>query len=278
MIFLFQILVFSLVVYLLAILSNKYLFKKSRDNDIIKNSKITRTQWDEAYQQLPLLRGLSKEEQQTLEELSILFIHYKNFEGAQGFVITPHVLLVIALQACLPILRLGLSCYDNFSTIIVYPEGFITNRKVMDGNGVVDLDRSHTLGESWLRGPVILSWYDSKYGGIEDGNNLVIHEFAHKLDMQNGVANGFPPLHDGVNSSDWVREFSKAYNYFKDNCKGEQLHGFNCYGASNPAEFFSVFSEMFFEKPGKVRKHFPEVHNLLELYYRQTPITRLKGY
>lgn len=277
MIFIFQIFLFLLGIYLLVMFSNKYLFKASRDREIIKKSKISREQWDEAYQQLPLLRGISKEEQQVLEDLSILFMHHKNFEGAQGFTITTHVLLVIAIQACLPILRLGLGCYDNFSTIIVYPEGFITNRQEMDDTGVVDHDRTHTLGESWLRGPVILSWHDSKHGGIEDGSNLVIHEFAHKLDMQNGVANGFPPLHGDINSSDWVREFSKAYDYLKENCRGNQLHGFDCYGASDPAEFFSVFSEMFFEKPAKVRKHFPEIHNLLELYYRQTPISRLKG-
>lgn len=277
MIFLVQILLFVLGLYLLAKFANRYLFKESRDKSIIENSSISREQWDDAYHHLPLLRGLSIEEKQSLEEKCILFMDNKEFEGAQGFQITPHVMLIISLQACLPILRLGLNCYDNFSTIIVYPEGFVTNRQEMDGNGIVDHDRTHTLGESWLRGPVILSWSDAKEGGIEDGSNLVIHEFAHKLDMQNGVANGFPPLHKDMNSSDWVREFSKAYDYFESHCKGDQLHGFDCYGASEPAEFFSVFSEMFFEKPGKVRKHFPEVHNLLELYYRQTPISRLKG-
>lgn len=275
MIVLLEILLFILGLYLLAKFSNAFLFKESRTRNIIKNSKITREQWDEAYHQLSFLRGLNVEEKQSLEELCLLFMHHKVFEGAKGFQITPYVMLVISLQACLPILRLGLSCYDNFSTIIVYPYDFITNRQEMDENGVVDHDRTHTLGEAWLRGPVILSWPSSEEGGIEDGSNLVIHEFTHKLDMQNGVANGFPPLHDGVESSDWVREFSKAYDYFQDRCNGDQLHGFDCYAASNPAEFFSVFSEMFFEKPDKVRKYFPEVHNLLELYYRQTPISRL---
>ena len=277
MIVLLEMLLFILALYLLAKFANAFLFKESRNRNIIKNSTITREQWDEAYHQLSFLRGLSVEEKQSLEELCLLFMHHKVFEGAKGFQITPYVMLVISLQACLPILRLGLNCYDNFSTIIVYPYDFITNRQMMDENGVVDHDMAHTLGEAWLSGPVILSWPSSKEGGIEDGSNLVIHEFAHKLDMQNGVANGFPPLHKDMNSSDWVREFSKAYDYFESHCKGDQLHGFDCYGASEPAEFFSVFSEMFFEKPGKVRKHFPEVHNLLELYYRQTPISRLKG-
>ena len=260
---------------LLFILLKKILFKKNQNNLIIKSSTITQQQWDDAYHLLPLLHGLSEEENKILKDLCILFIHDKSFEGAQGFEITPNVLLIISLQACLPILNLGLDCYDNFSTIIVYPAGFKTNRKVTDENGVVDVDRTHMLGESWLSGPIILSWYDTETAGKIDGSNLVIHEFAHKLDMQNGVANGFPPLHNGLKLNDWVREFSKAFEYFERKCNGNNLHGINCYAATSPAEFFSVFSEVFFERPDRIIKHFPEIHTLLELYYRQTPISRL---
>lgn len=272
----FEILFFTGFITLLFILVKKFLFKKSQNNYIIKHSAITLQQWDDAYRSLPLLTGLSAEENKTLKDLSILFMHHKTFEGAQGFVITPEVILTISLQACLPVLNLGLECYDSFSSIIVYPAGFKTNRKVMYENGIVDYDRSHLLGESWLRGPVILSWADSETAGMIDGHNLVIHEFAHKLDMQNGVANGFPPLHSGVKQNDWVREFSRAFAYFERKCTGHDLHGIDCYAATSPAEFFSVLSEVFFERPERIKKHFPEVYTLLELYYRQTPITRLR--
>lgn len=94
-----------------------------------------------------LLNGLDETDRKDLEELSILFMHEKTFEGAQGFELTPHMLIIISLQACLPILKLGLECYKNFSTVIVYPAGFITNRKVRNESGIVDRDRSHTLGE-----------------------------------------------------------------------------------------------------------------------------------
>jgi MtfA peptidase len=275
MIIIFELIFFIFIVTVLVIFAKRFLFKNWFDKDIIKNSPITQQNWDEAYRYLPLLKGFSFEEKKRLEELSILFMHQKEFEGAQGFVITPHMLLVISLQACLPILNLGLDSYKNFYTIIVYPTGFKTNRKETDENGIVDHDRTHTLGESWVRGPVILSWDDSKVAGIIDGSNLVIHEFAHKLDMQNGVANGFPPLHKGVNRSDWVKGFTKAYDYFERKCNGNELHGIDCYAATNPAEFFSVFSEMFFEKPGVIRKYFPEVYILLEEYYQQAPINRL---
>jgi Mlc titration factor MtfA (ptsG expression regulator) len=274
MIVFIEMLFFIGIVTLIFIFIKKLLFNNN-NNHIIKNSTITQHQWDEAYQSLPLLKGLSVEEDKTLKELCILFIHNKTFEGAQGFEITPKVLLVISLQACLPILKLGLNCYKNFSTIIVYRAGFKTNRKVTDENGIVDHDRTHLLGESWLSGPIILSWYDTETAGKIDGSNLVIHEFAHKLDMQNGVANGFPPLHRGLKLNDWVREFTKAFEYFERKCDGNDLHGIDCYAATSPAEFFSVFSEVFFERPDRIKKHFPEIHILLELYYRQTPISRL---
>lgn len=267
---------FFIVIAMLVTTFYKNIFSvKKKNARIIKNSTISQQQWDEAYKVLPLLKGLSEEDDKSLKELCLLFMHDKTFEGAQGFEITPHVLLVISLQACLPVLKLGLDCYRSFSTIIVYPAGFKTNRKVMDENGIVDYDRKPMLGESWLQGPVILSWSDAEKGGEIDGSNLVIHEFAHKLDMQNGVANGFPPLHRGMKLKDWVDGFSKAFEHFDKKCNGSHLYGIDCYAATSPAEFFSVFSEVFFERPGRIKKHFPEVYRLLELYYRQTPINRL---
>lgn len=275
MIVIFELIFFIVIVTLLVMLAKRFLLRNWFDNSVIKNSTISRQEWDEAYRDLPLLKGLSDKEKERLEELSILFIHQKSFEAAQGFEITLHVILVISLQACLPILKLGLDCYKQFSTIIVYPAGFKTNRKETDENGIVDYDRAHKLGESWLQGPVILSWHDARAGGMLDGSNVVIHEFAHKLDMQNGAANGFPPLHKKVKRSDWVKGFTAAFDYFERHCHGDDLHGIDCYAATDPAEFFSVFSEMFFEKPGVIRKHFPEVYILLEGYYQQSPIRRL---
>lgn len=275
MIVIFELIFFIVIVTLLVMFAKRFLFKNWFDNRIIKNSTITRQQWDEAYRDLPLLKDLSVHEKQGLEALSILLMHQKSFEAAQGFELSPHMILVISLQACLPILNLGLDCYKQFSSIIVYPAGFKTNRKETDENGIVDYDRAHKLGESWLHGPVILSWQDAKAGGVIDGSNVVIHEFAHKLDMQNGAANGFPPLHKGVKHSDWVKGFSDAFDYFVHHCHGQDFHGIDSYAATNPAEFFSVFSEVFFEKPAVIYKHFPEVYLLLQAYYQQNPIKRL---
>jgi len=243
---------------------------------IINNSTMTQHDWDEAFSYLPLLKGFSESEIQKLKELTILFMHHKIFEGAQGVMVTPVMQRVISLQACLLVLNLSLERYENFVTIIIYPAGFITSRMVSDENGVVDNDRVHTTGEAWIRGPVILAWDDAEIAGKIDGKNLVIHEFAHKLDMQNGVANGFPPLHSNMRLNDWFKAFTKGYDHFERKCNGDKLYGISCYGVTSPAEFFAVFSEVFFERPAVLKKHYSDIHDLLELYYRQTPITRLE--
>ena len=165
------------------------------DRRIIKRSTISAIEWSEVFASLPLLNGLSESEKQTLREQSILFLHHKEFAGAHGLAITQRMKLIIALQACLPILKLGLDVYDGCISVVVYPAGFTTQRMIVDEYGVEHNVQSGLSGESWLRGPVVLAWDETEHAGLIDGRNLVIHEFAHKLDMLNGRANGFPPLH-----------------------------------------------------------------------------------
>ncbi|MCK4865608.1 MAG: zinc-dependent peptidase [Gammaproteobacteria bacterium] len=242
---------------------------------IIKNSTITDQEWGNSISLLPILQGLTENELQRLKELSILFIDVKEFEGARGLIVSQHMILTIALQACLPILNLGLSKYKKWYTIILYPATFVTNRSVTDENGIVNQERSSLLGEAWHKGPVILAWDETETAGIIDGHNLVIHEFAHKLDMQNGVANGFPPLNFGMKRKDWVNAFTRGFEHFQKRCHKNELYGISCYGATSPAEFFSVISEVFFEKPKIIDEHYPDIYKQLCLYYRQSPIERL---
>lgn len=245
------------------------------DRRIIARSTITPAQWSATYQALPLLINLSDRDKQRLQELVILFLHRKAFEGAHGLQVTQAMKLVIAMQACLPILHLGLDCYDGWYSIIVYPAGFAPKRVVMDEYGVEHHVQSGLSGESWQRGPVILSWTDSEHAGIIDGQNLVIHEFAHKLDMQNGSANGFPPLHSSMQKEEWVKAFSAGFEDFKQQCENGHHPDIDCYGATSPAEFFAVFSEVFFEQPGLLVTHYPQIHAQLKLYYKQDPLQRL---
>ena len=250
-------------------------FNKWLNRRIIKHSTITPEEWRLALASLPLLEGLSEDELQHLKELSILFINAKEFEGVRGLEVNQHIILIIALQACLPILYLGLHKYKKFYTVVIYPATFVTKRTVTDENGIVHYEQSNLLGEAWDKGPVILAWDETETAGIIDGHNLVIHEFAHKLDMQNGVANGFPPLNFNMKRKRWVKAFTEGFEHFQKKCHEKELYGISCYGATSPAEFFAVLSEVFFERPAVIKKHYPEIYQQLSLYYRQSPINRL---
>ena len=249
-------------------------FRNWRNRRIIKHSTITTSEWDKAFASLPLLAGLTEAEKAHLRELAILFMHDKVFEGAHELVVTQPMALVIALQACLPVLYLGLDWYDGWTSVIVYPAGFAPKRMVMDEYGVQHHVQSNLAGESWLRGPVILSWDETAQAGLIDGSNLVIHEFAHKLDMQNGAANGYPPLHADMQHTAWVKAFSAGFEDFQHRCDRGKHMGIDCYGASSPAEFFAVLSEVFFERPALVRKHYPAIYEQLRHYYRQDLLSR----
>ena len=242
---------------------------------IIRRSTVTATQWDKALASLPLLKGLTDSEIESLKELAILFLHHKEFEGAHGLEVTQEMKLIIALQACLPILKLGWGGYDGWITVIIYPAGFMPTRVVRDEYGVEHHVQSSLAGEAWQRGPVVLAWSQTEHAGIIDGHNLVIHEFAHKLDMQNGAANGFPPLHRNMSRKAWTGALSKGFDYSKRKCDLGKHIGVDCYAASSPAEFFAVLSEVFFERPDVVKHHYPDIYDQFCQYYRQDPLARL---
>ena len=241
-------------------------------NRIIARSWTTKAQWAQAFSRLPLLDRLTEAERARLRRLAILFLHKKSFSGAHGLVVTEEMALVIALQACLLILNLDIEWYDGWVEIIVYPGGFVPKRTVTDAAGVVH-EVDHALsGEAWQRGPVVLSWDATTTAGALDGENLVIHEFAHKLDMLTGAANGFPPIHADMDGVEWASTFSVAFEDFRANAVAGIESDMNTYGASSPAEFIAVLSEEFFERPQVVQSRYPQVYHLLRDFYRQDPM------
>ena len=244
---------------------------------IIRRSTVTSSQWDKALASLPLLKGLTDSEINTLKELAILFLHHKAFEGAHGLEVTDDMKLIIVLQACLPILKLGWGSYEGWMTVIVYPAGFSPERVVRDEYGVEHHVQSGLSGEAWLRGPVVLAWSQTEHAGVIDGHNLVIHEFAHKLDMQNGAANGFPPLYRDMSIPAWTSALSAGFEYSQQKCDRGKHIGVDCYAASSPAEFFAVLSEVFFERPDVVKHRYPEIYDQFRQYYRQDPLERLQN-
>ena len=250
-----------------------------KNQRILQRSVITATRWTQLFDSLPLLEGLTHLERQRLQDLATLFCHYKNFEGADGLVVTESMRLTIALQACLPILHFdrnpGLDAYDGWVSIVVYPAGFAPDHVYVDAAGVEHVERRDLAGESWLRGPVILSWEDVENPDYDEGYNLVIHEFVHKLDMQNGDANGFPPLHKEMDTLAWTDSFQAGFEDLYRQCELGVEREIDCYAASSPAEFFAVLSESFFMRPGLLLRRYPDIYLQLSQYYRQDPARRL---
>jgi Mlc titration factor MtfA (ptsG expression regulator) len=241
---------------------------------VLENESIPDNLWREAVARLRCLRGLSPIELKRLRECVTLFLHAKQISGAHELVITGEMHVMIAAQACILILNLDLDYYEGWVEIIVYPGEFIRDYEYVDEDGVVHRAREAVSGESWLGGPVILSWEDTAVAGEEAGYNVVIHEFAHKLDMLNGDANGSPPLHADMSQQAWSEAFSKAYAIFCLNVDANEMTVIDPYAAENPAEFFAVISEAFFEMPLVVKLHFPAVYEQLALFYRQDPALR----
>lgn len=220
-------------------------------------------------------RALPEAERCRLRELVTLFLHDKAIHGAGGLVMREEIRMAVAIQACILILNLDLSYFRGWSEVIVYPDEFVVDYEYVDEDGVVHRVREPMAGESWLQGPVILSWADTAAADQGGGYNVVIHEFAHKIDMLNGDANGFPPLHPDMRREAWSGAFGAAYADFCARAERAASLPFDSYAAEDPAEFFAVASEAFFEVPQAVQAGYPEVYRQLALFYRQDPIRRL---
>lgn len=241
---------------------------------ILKHEFLPPDLWHNVLTQLNFLHGLSPDEITRLQQHVILFLHNKQISGAHNLTITEEMRVMIAAQACILILELDLDYYDNWVEIIVYPGKFIIDYDYADANGIVHHTRQIVSGESWLAGPVILSWQDAAGFGAKPGDNLVIHEFAHKLDMLHEGANGCPVLHANMSAQAWHEIFSKAYaNFCEQVDLGEEV-GIDSYATESPAEFFAVLSEVFFTMPLVIQQHFPSVYEQLALFYRQDTAKR----
>lgn len=223
---------------------------------------------------LPLFARLDEAERSRLRAQAERLIREKTFSGAAGAEIDGTVCAAIAVQAALPVLNLDIDSYGRWQEIIVYPAGFIPEREEMDEAGVVHHVRHPMSGEAWEGGPVVLSWEDVRWSGLCDGYNVVIHEFAHKLDMANGAANGLPRLHSGIRTEDWAAAFAPAYEDFCRRVNAGEETGIDPYASESPAEFFAVLTEYFFELPEVLHQLYPAVYELMQRYYRQDPLAR----
>lgn len=224
------------------------------------------------------LQGLNPEELLRLRDCATLFLHDKQIYGAHELEISDEMRVTIALQACILILNLDLDYYQNWSQIIVYPGEFILDYDYADEFGIVHHVHHAASGEAWSAGPVILSWQDAAGAASHPGHNVVIHEFAHKIDMLYEGPNGCPELHANMSAYTWHAVFSEAYAGFCHQVERQRETVIDPYAAESPAEFFAVLSEAFFELPFVTQQHFPSVYEQLALFYRQDPAQRWRQF
>lgn len=218
-----------------------------------------------------MLRNLDAVQLARLREITTWLIDRKSFTGALGLEVTQSMQVTVAAQACLLILNLGLEYFDGWVEIILYPGAFRVNHEKMDSSGLVHHQANVLTGESWLRGPVILSWDEVEsdtYDG-QPGQNVVLHEFAHKLDGLNGAANGMPPLGRGMSQKRWAEAMSKAYDALNQRIASGEPTFIDPYAATSPAEFFAVLTEYFFTAPEILKENLPDIYSQLALFYRQ---------
>ncbi len=227
---------------------------------------------------LPLLDHLAPAQRLALRQMALEFIAGRQWHGAHGLKLQQEMQLAISLQACLLVLELGLGWYDDWVGIVVYPGDFLIPRAQTDPDGVVHEYDEAALGEAWEGGPLLISWFAGPNGSAQrwevEGVNIVIHEFAHKLDMRSGSADGMPPLHPGMSAQRWRQAFAPAYADFCQRVDGGEDTELDPYAAESPAEFFAVLSESFFEDPALLQGEYPQVYAQLRQFYRQDPLQR----
>ena len=232
--------------------------------------------WQTTLQHYPFLARRPVADHQRLRALVAEFLTQKEFTGAHGLAVTDQMAVAIAAQACLPVLHMerGLGWYDDFKGIVVHSGAMLARREVTDGIGLVHRYSEALLGEAMERGPVTLSWQDvaAAGGSAEQGHNVVIHEFAHKIDMRDGAADGCPPLPSRAARTAWHAVMQPAYDSFCEQVAMAQRFGgpppwLDDYGASAPAEFFAVACEGYFVNRERFTQDFAALTVLFDNFF-----------
>ena len=236
--------------------------------------------WHDYLQPLPFYERLSGEERTRLRDLLRILVREKNWEGCGGLEMTDEIRVTVAAQAALLLLAIDHEYYRHVESILVYPSTFmVPSHEAVDGVGVLS-ETVATLGLAFQEGPVVLSW-DSAHHGIhntQDGRNLVLHEFAHKLDMLDGFVDGTPPLRNAEHYNAWLQIMTREFSQLNEDAEKGRRTLLDVYGASEPAEFFAVATECFFEKSQALQRRHEELYGLLKTYYGQDPAAREEKY
>ncbi len=231
--------------------------------------------WQSVLVAYPFLAQRPADELGLLRALSARFLQDKEFHGAQGLVITDEIALSIAAQAVLPVLHLGLHWYDDFLGIVVHPDEVVARRTHIDEAGVVHDYDEVLAGEAMERGPVMLSWHDVREAGtrFDEGYNVVIHEFVHKLDLRDGAPDGCPPLPDSAARRAWLAVMERDYQAFREKVVIAERFGgeptwLDPYGAQSIDEFFAVACEGYFVQRPRFEAEFPALAPLFDSFFK----------
>jgi hypothetical protein len=233
----------------------------------------------------PLYSRLPRADQQELEGHIQVFLAEKNFEGCGGQEITDEIRVLIAAHACLLLLHRNTDYYPGLRSILVYPSTYVARTESREEAETDSRESRARLGESWQQGAVVLAWDSAVAGAANpaDGDNLVFHEFAHQLDQEDGVADGVPLLSGGSlrhrrgRYAAWVRILGEEYEQLLAALERGHVPLLDEYGATNPAEFFAVATEFFFEQPRQLKHRHPELYEQLKQFYRQNPVDYFAG-
>jgi len=253
-------------------------FFKNRRREALRTQPLSPEERAVLDKNIPFLSGLNHEDRAELEALVRIFLAEKSFEGCGGLTLTDEIKLTIAGQACLLLLHRETDIYPNVDAILVYPSAYRVPTEQHDGLVVVHEDQTR-LGESWQRGLVVLAWDHVLSGAAQprDGQNVVLHEFAHQLDSEDGAMDGTPKLaSDGpwrarARYTSWAHVLGDEFEELSRRLHAGRSSDIDPYGATNPAEFFAVLTEMFFEKPRALQRRHPALYAELAEFYKQDP-------
>jgi Mlc titration factor MtfA (ptsG expression regulator) len=247
--------------------------RRWREGRTLERRAIPDALWQFTLARFPFLAYRSAADMARLRDMATLFLAAKEFTGTRGLTVDDEMAVAIAAQACVPVLELGLALYDGFVGIVVHADAVIAQREVTDDDGIVHQYDEELTGEAMQGGPVMLSWTDVDEAGesAELAYNVVIHEFAHVLDMRDGRADGVPPLADRLARDAWVRVLTGEYAAFCDRIDADEETLLDPYAAEAPEEFFAVASEAFFVAPSAFRAEHPRLYELLQDFFRQDP-------
>ena len=250
-----------------------------RERRLLQRVAIADDLWARLRQRLPILDGLTVEEDAWLREQCVLFLASKRLTLLEGLELDDGDRLLLAAQALIPLLHLPeAALYPNVREIIVYPDTFVSPQRYRDEGGLEHEWDDERDGEAWDRGQVILAWPGVQASGGWEAYNLVIHEFAHLIDLlAGGLCNGQPPLHAGMPQAAWTNALQHAYDDLNRQLEAnpDAETALDPYAAESPEEFFAVACEYFFSAPDLLSEHYPQVYGQLQQLFRQDPRTRL---